>query len=506
MAGLGKGNSSSPLAELITFRGMSSRDPSPDIHVLSVASEIFPLVKTGGLADVAGALPAALDAHNVDMVSLVPGYPAVLAALDVAELAHVYASLFGGPARVLRGYAGGAEIFVLDAPLLFDRAGNPYLGPDGKDWPDNARRFAALSRVGADLAAGLARGYRADILHCHDWQAGLGPVYARFQGGPKTLLTVHNIAFKGEFPASDFAMLGLPAAAFDIDGIEYHGGLSYLKGGIASADLVTTVSPSYAREICTPEYGMGLDGLLRSRRADLRGIVNGIDYTAWNPATDPALRQTFTARTLERRSANKRAVEERFDLERGDGILHGVVSRLTEQKGMDLLADSLDYLVSTGARLALIGTGEPECERALRAAADRWPGRIGIFLGYDEELAHLVHGGCDTLLVPSRFEPCGLTQLSAMRYGCLPITSRTGGLADTVIGATHATLANGVATGFQLASVDRQYLEYAFDDAAACFADPDLWQHMQNEAMTQDLSWNSSAGEYARLYRGLLDS
>ena len=483
---------------------MRPRDLTSVIQVLSATSELFPLIKTGGLADVTGALPDALAAHDVEVLSLIPGYPAVLAAFESAEVTYRYSDLFGGPARLLRGTAAGLPIVALDAPHLFDRPGNPYLGPDGRDWPDNAMRFAALSKAAADLASGRARDYRADVLHCHDWQAGLGAVYARYEGGPKTVMTVHNIAFKGEFPASDFAMLGLPAATFTVDGLEYYGGVSYLKGGIAYADRITTVSPSYAWEICSPEYGMGLDGLLRSRRGVLRGIVNGIDDTAWNPANDPVLPQPFTAETLTRRTANKRAVEERFDLNRGDGILHGVVSRLTTQKGMDLLAASIDHLVSTGARLALIGTGESDLEQSLSAVAHRYPGRVGILLGYDEGLAHLIHGGCDTIVVPSRFEPCGLTQLSGMRYGCIPITSRTGGLSDTVIAASHATLANGVATGFQFSTIDQANLEYTLDFAADCFADPALWQQLQKQAMAQDVSWTRSAAAYAKLYRSLL--
>lgn len=476
------------------------------IKVLSVASEMFPLIKTGGLADVTGALPTALAAHDIDVVSLLPGYPAVLAGLESAEVIYYYSDLFGAPARLQHGRAAGSEIIAIDAPHLFDRTGNPYLGPDGGDWPDNARRFAALSKVGADVAAGLVPGYAADVLHCHDWQAALGVVYQRYTGGPKTVMTVHNISFKGEFPASDFGMLGLPPEAFGVEGIEYYGGVSYLKGGLMYADQITTVSPRYAWEICTPEFGMGLDGVLRSRRGALRGVVNGIDCSVWNPETDPALPQRFTAKTLTRRTAHKRAVEARFDLERSDGILHGVVSRLTAQKGIDLIAASIDHLVSTGARLALIGTGDAELEEALRAAARRHPGRIGIHLGYDEDLAHLMHGGCDTMLVPSRFEPCGLTQLSGMRYGCIPITSGTGGLADTVIGASHATQAVGVATGFQLPAIDQPSLQYTLDYAADCFAEADSWRRMQKQAMAHDMSWNRGAASYAQLYRRLLRS
>ncbi len=474
------------------------------MKVLSAASEFFPLVKTGGLADVTGALPAALAAHGVEMLSIMPGYPAVMAALENASILLSYDDLFGGAARLLRGQAGGLDVVAVDAPHLYARTGNPYLGPDGKDWPDNAQRFAALAKAAADVASGKAKGYRADILHCHDWQAALGPVYAKLSGGPRSVMTVHNIAFQGQFPTSIFNMLGLPATAFDIDGVEYYGNVGYLKGGLAIADAVTTVSPTYAQEICTPDYGMGLDGLLRARRNVVRGIVNGIDTTVWNPADDVLIPAHYTVKTLTKRHVNKRALERRFKLDQGDGILHGVVSRLTWQKGMDIFAAGLDQLVASGARLALLGSGEPPIEQAVIAAAERHPGRIGVVLGYDEGLSHLIQAGCDTILVPSRFEPCGLTQLYGLRYGAVPVVARTGGLNDTVIDANDAALQAGVATGFQFAPVDQPSLEHALTRAAECYSDTRLWRGLQQRGMASDLSWARSAAAYAQLYRNLL--
>jgi starch synthase len=474
------------------------------MKVLSVSSEFFPLVKTGGLADVTGALPTALKPHGVEMLPFLPGYPAVMAGIATTAELHRYPDLFGGTARILRGLAHGVEIAVLDAPHLYDRPGNPYLGPDGKDWPDNGLRFAALARAAADLAAGRAGAPAADILHSHDWQAALAPVYAKFRGGPKTVMTVHNIAFQGQFPASLFASLGLPSQAYGIEGVEYYGNVGFLKGGLATADAITTVSPSYAREICTPEYGMGLDGLLRARHGVLRGIVNGIDTEIWNPATDPHIAQAYTRASLKKREANKRALEKRFDLIPGDGILHGVVSRLTWQKGMDVLAACLDQLAESGARLALIGTGEPAIEQAVTAAAARHEGLIGVVIGYDEALSHLVQAGADTILVPSRFEPCGLTQLYALRYGAVPVVARTGGLNDTVIDANDAALKAGVATGFQFAPVDELSLEHALAHAARCFDNKPLWRVIQKSGMAADLSWEKSATAYAELYRDLL--
>jgi starch synthase len=473
------------------------------MKVLSAAAEIYPLVKTGGLADVAGALPAALKGHGVAMRCLVPGYPSVMARLEGSAVLHRYADLFGGPASLLSGRAAGLDLIVIDAPHLFDRAGNPYLGPDGLDWPDNAQRFGALSKVAADVARGQVTGYQPDVLHLHDWQAALAAVYVKFLGGPKTLLTVHNIAFQGQFPASVFASLQLPAAAFAIDGVEYYGSVSFLKGGLATADAISTVSPSYAQEICTPDYGMGLDGLLRSRHAVLSGIVNGIDTEVWNPAADKAVAATYTAKTLGRRRANKRAVEQRFGLEEGDGILHAVVSRLTWQKGMDIFVETLDQLVASGARLALVGTGEQALEDGVRAAAYRHPGRIAAIIGYDEGLSHLLQAGADTILVPSRFEPCGLTQLYGLRYGCVPVVARTGGLADTIIDANDAALHAGVATGFQFAPVEAAALQHALARAQRVHADARAWGNIQKRGMEADVSWERSAADYANLYRSL---
>jgi starch synthase len=471
------------------------------MQVLSVTSELYPLIKTGGLADVTGALPAALKSHGVVMKTLVPGYPAIIKALEKPQAVHSFKSLFGGPAKLLSGTAKGLDIFVLDAPHLYNRPGNPYLGPDGKDWPDNAQRFAALSKAAAELTRGALGSYKADILHMHDWQAALAAVYVRYNGGPKTIITVHNIAFQGQFPASVFAGLDLPPQAFAIDGLEFYGNVGFLKGGLACADAITTVSPTYAAEICTAEYGMGLEGLLRARSKNLSGIVNGIDASVWNPETDKALAANYSVKNISKRQINKRAVEEKFKLAPGDGIIHGVVSRLTWQKGMDIFGGLLDWLAGTSARLALIGTGEAAIENAVMGAAMRHPGRIGVVAGYDENLSHLVQGGCDTMLVPSRFEPCGLTQLYGLRYGCIPVVSRTGGLADTIIDANDAALAAGVATGVQFSPVDAPSLQNALTRTAALYENKTAWKSIQTRGMATDVSWDRSAAAYATLYK-----
>ncbi len=478
-------------------------------NILAVASEVFPLVKTGGLADVAGALPAALKHHGIEMRVMMPAYPAVTAALKDGKPLHLYNDLFGAEARLLAGKVDGLDLLALDAPHLFARPGNPYLGPDGKDWPDNWMRFAALSRAAADVGQGMISDFVPRIVHAHDWQAALTTAYLRFAAKPaaKTVLTVHNIAFQGQFASSIFPSLGLPAQAFGIGGVEYYGDVSFLKGGLNYADAVTTVSPSYAEEITTPEYGMGLDGLLRARRDSLTGIVNGIDTDVWNPASDHQLALPYVARNfLQRRQANKRAIEERLGLEPGEGILFCVVSRLTWQKGMDILVKCLDGLVAQGARLALLGSGEAPIEADFRKAAAQYRGRIGVATGYDEGLSHLLQGGADAILIPSRFEPCGLTQLYGLRYGCVPIVAHVGGLADTIVDANEAALDQGSATGIHFAPVDASALTRAIERATRLYADRKAWNSMQRAGMKTDVSWEKSAARYAQLYQKLLQT
>ena len=477
------------------------------MRVLSVASEAYPLVKTGGLADVVGALPAALAPHGVETTTLLPGYPAVLKTLGRAKVVHRWPALLGTPARLLAGKIAGHPLLVLEAPELFTRDGGPYAAPSGRDWDDNWRRFAALARAGADLASGVVAGRTYDVLHAHDWQAGLAPAYLRYAPGPgpvaKSVVTVHNIAFQGRYDAAIFPELGLPAAAFAIDGVEYYGGVGFLKGGLESADAITTVSPTYAQEIRAPEFGMGLEGLIAARGDRVSGIVNGIDPAVWHPETDAALAQRYTAKTLARRTANKRAVEKAFGLERGDGPLFCVISRLTWQKGMDVLADCIDAIVAQGGRLAVLGSGDVALEQAFYLAGERHPGHVGVRIGYDEPLSHLLQGGSDAILIPSRFEPCGLTQLYGLAYGCVPVVARTGGLADTVIDANVAALSAGVATGVMFAPVSHACLIGAISRTIALHREPERWSAMQRRGMRMDFSWAASGEAYARLYGGL---
>lgn len=477
------------------------------MNVLSVASEIFPLVKTGGLADVAGALPIALAGKGVAMRSLVPGYPAVMEALGRKKTVLNYPLLHGGKASVLAARAGELDLLVLDAPHLFDRpGGGPYGDAAGRDWPDNWRRFAALSQVGGDIAGGAVAGYLPDVVHAHDWQAAMTLAYMRYgkAAGTPSVMTVHNLAFQGQFAAGIFGELGLPAQAMTVDGVEYYGGVGFLKAGLQAAWAITTVSPTYAQEIRTPEFGMGLDGLINLRSADLYGIVNGIDTEIWNPATDRHLAGTYGAAGLDARAKNRAAVEERFNLQVDESPIVCVVSRLTWQKGMDILAGAVDGIVAAGARLAVLGSGDPGLEGALLAAAARHRGRVGVLIGYDEALSHLMQGGCDAILIPSRFEPCGLTQLYGLRYGCVPVVARTGGLADTIIDANEAAVSANAATGFQFAPNSGEAMLYAVHRMVQAQRDPAVWSSIQRQGMKADVSWNRSAERYVELYRLLL--
>lgn len=477
------------------------------IRVLAVASEIFPLVKTGGLADVVGALPAALRATGAETVTLVPGYPAVLRGLGAAGPLEALGDLFGGPARLVRGEAGGLEVLAIDAPHLYARPGSPYVGPDGRDWPDNAQRFAALGQVAARVGAGDVGGFAPDIVHAHDWQAGLAAAFLHYRGGPRpgTVMTVHNLAFQGAFPAPLLQSLGLPPESFTINGVEYHGMIGYLKAGLALADRVTTVSPTYAAEIRTQAGGMGLDGLLRVRAGVLRGILNGIDESVWDPEEDPMIAAPFSMARVAPRAVNKEAVQTRFGLKDSRrALLFGVVSRLTWQKGLDLLLDVLGGLLARGAQLAVLGAGERGLEERFVAAASAHRGQVGCVIGYDEALAHRIQAGADAILVPSRFEPCGLTQLCALRYGALPVVARVGGLTDTVIDANEAALAAGAGSGFQFAPVTAEMLQATLERVAALWREPRLWRSVQRNAMRSDVSWRRPAAHYAALYRELI--
>ncbi|TRW99502.1 glycogen synthase GlgA [Paracoccus sp. M683] len=470
-------------------------------QVLSVASEVAPIIKTGGLADVAGALPAALAPFGVTMRTLMPGYPRVLKALKKTAVVARFDDCFGGPADLLAARVDGRDLLVLSAPHLFDRGGGPYLSDAGSDWPDNPERFAALSWVASELANGALPDWRPDIVHCHDWQAGLAPYYiarSPAAGRVQTVLTIHNIAFQGLAPAWKMAGLRIAPVDFTPDGMEYWGQISALKAGLVFADWLTTVSPTYAAELMTAEFGMGLEGVMRARKANFSGILNGIDEAVWSPGTDDQIQPYKTARG---KAANKAALQQEFGLAEATGPLCVVVSRLSEQKGLDLLLQALPALLDRGGQLALLGSGDKGLEAAFQRVAGP---NVGIRIGYDEGLSHRMMAGGDAILVPSRFEPCGLTQLYGLRYGTLPLVALTGGLADTVIPSTPATMAREVATGIQFFPVTAQALAGALEQLCDLYAQPDRWTKMQRNAMSQPVGWDQSAARYADLYTKLL--
>ncbi|UAK23306.1 glycogen synthase GlgA [Sphingomonas nostoxanthinifaciens] len=476
------------------------------LSLLSVTPEVYPLVKTGGLADVAGALPAALAAEDVAVTTFVPGYPAVLGAIGDAAVVHAYDALMGGPATLRRATVAGLDLLVLDAPHLFARDGNPYLGPDGRDWPDNPLRFGAFARAAADVASGLLPDLLPDVVQLHDWQAALTAVYLHYDPPtrrPGVVMTIHNLAFQGIFPAYLLGALGLPAEAFALDALEYYGSIGFLKGGLIFADRITTVSPTYATEITTPEGGMGLGGLLAGRGQVLSGILNGIDTDVWDPAADPRIAARYSAADLGGRAADKSTLQRAFALpEAPEAFVIGSVGRMTEQKGMDLLLALLPELGEV--QIVLLGSGDAGMEAAFVAAAAASPDRVACRIGYDEALSHQIQAGSDAFLMPSRFEPCGLTQMYALRYGAVPIVARVGGLADTVIDASPYALAQGVATGFQFAPGSVPAMRAAIRRAAELYRDDEAaWAQLQQNGMATDCSWNSAAKQYAALFRSI---
>ena len=482
------------------------------MQVLYITAELYPWVKSGGLGDVAAALPPALIAGGIDVRLLLPGFRGFLDAFpgitDIARLTTPFAT---ERVRVCLTRLPGSEslAYLVDHPAFYDRPGNPYAGPDDSDWPDNHRRFGLFGWIAAELARGADPGWRPDILHGHDWHTGLAPAYLAARppaaGHVPTVFTVHNLAYRGPFPGTIFPELALPPEFFSIDGVEFFGTVSFIKAGLFYSDRLTTVSPTYAREIQTPAFGWGLDGLLRARNNVLTGILNGVDPRFWDPRHDKNLPQTYcTEDAAAGKRAAKAVLQRRLGLEPGDGgPLHGAVSRLTPQKGLDLVLAGLPDLVTGGGQLALLGSGDDDLEQAFRAAAEQYRGRVGVAIGYDESLAHLIIGGSDVILVPSRFEPCGLTQLYALRYGALPLVRRVGGLADTVVDATATSLAEGVATGFAFDDDSPSALMSAIGRATELFREREIWQRMMRRAMTRDFSWAAAARLYAGVYRTL---
>jgi starch synthase len=483
------------------------------MKVLHVAAEIFPLVKTGGLADVMAALPTALAQQGADVRLLLPGLPAILEAVQGARTVIDIGSCFGAlRVRLLLARMPGSKlpVYLVDAPYLYKRGGSPYQGSQGEEWSDNLQRFALLGWVAAHLAGEDADPQWApDVVHAHDWHAAMACAFVADHPARQTatVFTVHNLAFQGLFPMHDWPLLGLASRLMSPSGLEFHGQLSFMKAGLKFADRVTTVSPSYAHEIATHEFGCGLDGVIRGRGAHVSGILNGIDEAVWDPATDAAIAQPYDSERMAGKPACRRALQAELGLEADDRcLLVTLISRLTSQKGLDLVLACLPEMMRAGVQLAIQGTGEPALEAAFRMAQQAHPGRVHVHIGYDEARAHRLMAGADAIAVPSRFEPCGLTQMYGLRYGTLPIVRRVGGLADTVVDASPEALRAGAATGFSFDAATPAALERCLRRAVEMRADATAWNAIRANGMAQELSWAGPARQYLALYEGLLQA
>lgn len=480
--------------------------PQQPLKVLFATPECAPWVKTGGLGDVSGALPAALNALGHDTRVLLPAYPALRPLLPTATAAVDLQAQGPWPAaRLALVETPGLPLWLLDCPGLYDRTGGPYGDPSGKDFHDNAPRFGFLSHVAARLSSGDSPwpDWRADVLHGNDWPCGLAPAFLGRMPGPRaaTVFTIHNLAFQGMFPPSLASALDLDPSWLTLDGLLHWDRLSLLKAGLQFSGGITTVSPTYAQEIQQPELGFGMDGVLRARSSRLWGILNGIDTAVWNPAADASIAQPYTARTLRRKADNKADLQQRLGLQRDDGaLLFGLVSRLTGQKGIDLVAANLPWLLARGAQLAVLGSGDPELEDRLTRAAREHPSQVAVRIGFDEALAHRIEAGADAFLMPSRFEPCGLNQMYSQAYGTPPIVRATGGLADSVVDADEAP---DQGTGFVFADATPNSLLQAMQRAWHAYRHKPSWSALQRRCMSRDFGWKSSARRYADVYSKL---
>jgi len=486
------------------------------LDVLFVTPEAYPLIKVGGLGDISSALPCALRKQGLDVRVLMPAYPMALEILPQVTDTGVRFDLLPNieQAALLLGDLPGYDtpVYLLDCPPLFRREGGPYNDPQGKDWPDNALRFAALAKAAAlmghpEIATRL--GWGPALLHCNDWPAGLGPAYLKYAWWaphPRSVMSIHNMAYQGLFSPHTLNQIALPQESFSMHGLEYNGWVSYLKAGLVYADHITTVSPTYAEEIQTAEFGYGLDGLMQQRQPDLTGILNGIDTQVWNPATDPFLAHHYDQDTLEDKQAVKRALKQRLQLveDDRDRPLIGMITRLTHQKGVDLVLPIIEDLLYEGAQLAILGSGDRQLEQRLEQIARAFPGQVSVTIGYDESLSHQIEGGCDLYLMPSRFEPCGLNQLYSLRYGSIPVVRYTGGLADSVVDTTPANLDHQTATGFIFDSADSDELLFTLQRAMLVYRDKPTWRQIQHTGMKQDVSWARSAKQYIGLYKHVM--
>jgi starch synthase len=479
------------------------------VNILFATPECAPYVKTGGLGDVSGALPAALAALGHDVRVLLPAYQGMKVAGEVGDTVELPA--FGPwPAAQLLPVrlASGVTMLLLACPALYQRAGGPYVDASGRDYDDNVLRFGLLSRVAAQLGTRdtPVAGWQADVVHANDWPTALAPLYLALarDGSPQhrvaaSVVTIHNIAFQGTFPMHAADVLGIPHHLRGMEGVEFWGQVSMLKAGLQFADAITTVSPTYAREIQTPEFGVGLDGVLRARAGRLTGILNGIDTDVWNPAQDSLLLHPFSASDLAGKARNKAALQKQLGLAvSAKAMLFGVVSRLTPQKGIDLVLEHLEMVLANGGQLVVLGMGEPWLQDALTEAARRTPRQVHVTIGFNESLAHRIEAGADCFLMPSRFEPCGLNQMYSQAYGAPPLVNGTGGLVDSVRDATQDPLEG---TGFVMRSPDAAGFAEALGRAREAFRDSDAWRRIQANGMRQQFGWKASAARYTEVYR-----
>lgn len=474
--------------------------------ILFVTSEAHPLIKTGGLADVSGSLPKALAELSQDVRLVMPNYQAIKTHGDVRFLCSVRVDNRDVNILETRMPDSAVTVWLVDYPEFFNHPGNPYHDEQGNDWPNNAERFALFCRIAAEIAMNRTHlDWKADIVHCNDWQSGLVPALLSLERDrPVTVFTIHNMAYQGLFPGSSIVTLNLPGQLWQPYGLEFHNMLSFIKGGLIYADRITTVSPTYAQEIQTPALGYGLEGLLTYRKDILSGIINGIDIEQWNPANDPLIEQRYQAESLQDKRLNKMALQRKLSLPVSEEVpVIGLISRLVEQKGIDLLLECLSEMAAMPLQFVLLGNGDKVFEQRLLNFAHSHPDKISVTIGYNEALAHLIEAGADIFLMPSRFEPCGLNQMYSQRYGTLPVVHKTGGLADSVVDALPETIGNGTATGIVFSDASSGSLMEAIKRALILYSMPDIWQKLQVNAMKKDFSWQRSAEQYLELYRSI---
>jgi len=486
------------------------------LKVLFATSEAHPLIKTGGLADVSGALPTALRELDCDVRIILPAYPQVVETLAHRKIiSQLEIPGIVGHIQLHEGQIpdSGISVLMVDYAAAFNRSGGPYVDSNGAPWRDNAERFSLFSKAVCKVALNQANyAWQPDIVHCNDWQTGLVPAILRISQpaqieGPyvPSIFTIHNLAYQGLFPHEIFVALGLPSELWSYSALEFHNQMSLIKGGLVFADRITTVSPQYAKEIQDEKFGYGLQGLLRHRQSQLTGILNGIDDTAWNPATDPLIEENYDINTLHNKVRNKQYLQNHYGLKQSNNLLLGFIGRLVEQKGIDLIIKLIPKLQKLSAQLVILGSGESTFETPLKQLATRYPDVFGVKIGYNETLAHKIEAGIDAFLMPSKFEPCGLNQMYSLRYGSIPIVTNVGGLSDSVVGINKKTLAANTATGFVLAQPTAAELTKTLQNAIALYKQPAIWTSIVKTGMSQYFGWQTSARQYLKLYQSVLN-